>query len=171
MKETEQKAFQEQLYQAIGQTAHTVSVPPFETVAARIRQDIPIESYEQFFGEKPKGFVGRSRAYRIAAGTAAAVLLVIGTSLIGNLLSAPQFDTSNAAQSSCSVYDETAEKLEDIETVQDESIWDENSMKQSDMAENLMDDSFDVCAPIILSGGKTVMMPLEQLLNDSAENR
>lgn len=164
--------FNQKLYDIICQSSQNCIVPSFDDLAEKIKTGQSVESFEQFFAgdgtiteaAKPRKFRGRA-----SVAAAAAVLLVLSGILVNTLIHSHSFDSASASAEA--VYDEEAAvQATDYfdEAVADSTVCEESGEYSAEdklaMKEDTTTPASDDCTEAILSGGKLLLIPLDELI-------
>ena len=158
--------FSQKLYKAVNQRSKDVVVPPFDAVVDRIARVDSIESFEQFFGDSAKSSraaKSRKSLVRIFGMAAAALAFTMCGILVASVVNSRLFDTNQQSSAYCE--DSMIQEVHSMSGAAEDSYNGEDTKK----SEALMEDAYiaDVCshdcAEVIISGGRKLFVPLEEL--------
>lgn len=180
MKRSNTEQLNQVLYDVIHQASENCVVPSFDTVAERIRKGESAESFDRFFdvnSAEPR------RWGKVFGAAAAAVLLAVsGVWVSRMMMGSRSFDTAGSSQS---VYyeesaaqetyalDAVADSMTGTQAAEDwQEISDETDRENAKALEDIAGLSADDCTEAILSGGRKLLIPLDELSlkHDGAES-
>lgn len=178
MKQSNTEEFSEKLYGAIHQSAQNAVVPSFDRVMDRIKRDESVESFEQFFaddGEITKASKSRRFWGRTIGAAAAVVLLIVSGVLVNGLVNSRSSFSTDAEKSV--YYESSAQAAYALDLVENAETKEglEEGAEVTDETLKIAEDTatlyYDDCAEAIISGGRKLMISLDELTDGEAAAR